>query len=383
VASSDFRRTLSVILPRETPTHCIIMAFGNVRAVAGSKSVYILDAHKLPVKDFAQELAVVFRNCTNNGGFVPAEPCELIFLEEALRETVDTFQRRLRLFEPIVDRFLQRVANEVYSDTGVHQLVPLKDSLRSFQITTQQSLDCLTSLLNDDDSMLGLLLTEQEEAAQSGKPVDFTRHEHVEVLLGVYARQLYNINLEVQYLLGRLQSKQEFVALALASYRNRMVRMNVHISIVGLSMAIGTVMSSFFGMNLINGLESHPNAWYYVVTTSTLTGLFVSMISLNYLSGGTMRKRTAQRLEENETLAGALSDMSALDYTLKATLNRGERLTKDDFRRIWNKAARAHDRMPDQFNDGVVPAKEVDLLFEVFDNVKDGFIGEDDFHSNS
>lgn len=92
-----------------------------------------------------------------------------------------------------------------------------------------------------------------------------------------------------------------------------------------------------------------------------------------------MRKRTAQRLEENETLAGALSDMCALDYTLKATLNRGERLTKDEFRRIWNKAARAHDRMPDQLKDEAVPAKEVDLLFDVFDNVKDGLISEDDF----
>ena len=48
--------------------------------------------------------------------------------------------------------------------------------------------------------------------------------EHVEVLLGVYARQLSSMLWEIQYLLARLESKREFVSLALASYRNRMVR---------------------------------------------------------------------------------------------------------------------------------------------------------------
>lgn len=48
--------------------------------------------------------------------------------------------------------------------------------------------------------------------------------EHVEVLLGVYARQLSTIQYEIQYLLSRLESKREFVSLALASYRNRMIR---------------------------------------------------------------------------------------------------------------------------------------------------------------
>jgi hypothetical protein len=51
-----------------------------------------------------------------------------------------------------------------------------------------------------------------------------TISEHVEVLLGVYARQLSSMLWEIQYMLGRLESKREFVSLALASYRNRMVR---------------------------------------------------------------------------------------------------------------------------------------------------------------
>jgi hypothetical protein len=42
-------------------------------------------------------------------------------LEHVLRDTVELYNCRLRLYEPICDNFLDQVANEVYSDTGVHQ----------------------------------------------------------------------------------------------------------------------------------------------------------------------------------------------------------------------------------------------------------------------
>jgi hypothetical protein len=60
--------------------------------------------------------------------------------------------------------------------------------LQSFEIQFKQTLDCLTDLLNNDDEMLVLLLTEQDAAARLGQKVDFSRHEHVELLIGVYAR---------------------------------------------------------------------------------------------------------------------------------------------------------------------------------------------------
>jgi hypothetical protein len=81
--------------------------------------------------------------------------------------------RRIRLYEPIVDAFVNRVANEVFSDARVHQLVPLKDSLQSFELQVTQWLHCLTDLLNDDE--------DQAEARQTGIPVEFARHQHVEM----------------------------------------------------------------------------------------------------------------------------------------------------------------------------------------------------------
>lgn len=356
-------RYVSAIVPKET---VILLSFGSIRAVVGLDHVFLFDAHKPMVRAFAKEVAAVFRS-----GNLHGEPPELVFLEQVLNSTVESFNRRLRLYEPIVDSFLDKVSNEIYSDTGVHQLVPLKDSLQSFEIQVKQSIDCLTGLLNQDDEMLDLLLTEQEEARFQGLTVEHTRHEHVELLLGVYARELDNISAEISYALGRLQSKQEFVALSLAGYRNRMIRMNVHIGIAGLTFGFGTTFAGFFGMNLVNGLESSPIAFDYVVLSALGGGGLIAVGALNYLSGTAMQKRASQRLEEIETLTSALSDLGAIDYSIKSSLRQGLSVDRQTFRKMLEKA---------RPNKEVTEA-EVDLIFNVFDRAEDGHIDEHDIPS--
>jgi hypothetical protein len=119
----------------------------------------------LVTSDFAHQIARVYQSISLSANIhAHDDPLELIFLEEVLRETVDGFQRRLRLVEPVVNYYLDKAANDIYSDTGVQQLVPLKDALQSIEIHVKQSLDCVTRLLNNDDDMLHLLISEQSQA---------------------------------------------------------------------------------------------------------------------------------------------------------------------------------------------------------------------------
>ena len=79
--------------------------------------------------------------------------------------------------------------------------------------------------------------------------------------------------MEIQFLLQRIQSKQEFVSLALAGYRNRLVRTNVTISIATLSLCLATSVAGFYGMNVVNGLEESSTAFSTIVLTSTVAGV--------------------------------------------------------------------------------------------------------------
>lgn len=190
--------------------------------------------------------------------------------------------------------------------------------------------------------------------------------------MGVYARQLSSIKFEIQYLLGRLESKREFVSLALASYRNRLVRMNVHLGIFTMALAVATTTGGFLGMNVINGLEEVSWAFPAIVAGSTATGAIMALYALNYMSGRTMRKRAEQRLREIETLNAALSDMGALDYTLKTSVGKGMTVSKADFRRRLRRARQT------QF----ISDSEINLLFDIFDRVRDGLLNLEEFSSD-
>lgn len=116
------RRTVSIIQSRKKKI--ILLSFGTIRAVAGLHDVLLFDAHLPTVRDFAHDLRNTFHSknhtlpltspnselTSSNEGICNLgnqthsntnEPYELLFLECVLRDTVDSYHRRLRLFEPI------------------------------------------------------------------------------------------------------------------------------------------------------------------------------------------------------------------------------------------------------------------------------------------
>lgn len=57
---------------------------------------------------------------------------EIDMVEQIIREVCRMYSRRIRLYEPIVNSLMDRVTNEAFSPTGLHKLVPVKDSLQHF-----------------------------------------------------------------------------------------------------------------------------------------------------------------------------------------------------------------------------------------------------------
>ena len=79
--------------------------------------------------------------------------------------------------------------------------------------------------------MINLQLTAKKRAGENNETLSMESHQDVELLLEEYARQLNSILLEIDFFLQRVQSKQDLVALSLDAFRNRMIRMNLYLSI--------------------------------------------------------------------------------------------------------------------------------------------------------
>ena len=193
---------------------------------------YIFDTHRPEVALFAGEVDKVLVGMQRdfNDEFHP-QHFELVLLEEVLKEVCDTWSRRVKLYKSVVEGFLFSVSDSMHAEHNMHRLVPLKDSLQSFEGDINGAIKCLEDLLDNDDDMVDLLLTEKFTASKQGNSVDPRLHEVVELLIEDYNRQLQLILQEITLLERRVQTAQEIITLSLDAFRNRMVLMNVQIGV--------------------------------------------------------------------------------------------------------------------------------------------------------
>ncbi len=62
-------------------------------------------------------------------------------------------------------------------------------------------------------------------------------------------------------MLLRVQSKQDMAAITLDANRNRMIPMNLNLTIGGISLAFAKTVAAFFGMNIQHELEYEEGAF--------------------------------------------------------------------------------------------------------------------------
>jgi magnesium transporter len=230
------------------------------------------------------------------------------------------------------------------------------------------ALHCITDLLSNDEDMINLLLTEKANAKANNEVLPVECHEKVELMLEEYARQLKSVLLEIGYLLQRVQSKQDMMALQLDAYRNRMIRMNLYLTMGGISLGFGTAVAGFFGMNVINGFENADGIFNMIVASSTMLGVTFTGACYSYINGSRTKQRTIDNLQEIEVMNRALGDMPALDLSFEMMLAENKPITREEFRK------KIFASEPESIN-----LSACDFLFDMLDYNDDDVIDKNDF----
>ena len=168
--------------------------------------------------------------------------------------------------------------------------------------------------------------------------------------------------------MGRIESKQDFIELELDLYRNRMIRMNLDLAILATATGVTTALTGTFGMNMINGLEESSTAFTLVSGTSAFMALSIGYYFRRMVSSNVIQERAEQRIDEITTMSNALSDMTALDYTVKKMI-RGTSMSREEFKEHLAEARQSKE----------CTEKEVELLFNVLNTHKDDVLCRDDF----
>jgi hypothetical protein len=122
-------------------------------------------------------------------------------------------------------------------------------------------------------------------------------------------------------------------------------------------------------MNLVNGFEASPTAFAFVTGFSAMSAFGVALYFARRVSGRAIQQRAQERIEKIRTMTHALSDMTALDHTVKKIMMSGQRMSRQDFKKELSLA-----RHSQHISDA-----EVDLLFKVLNSHDDGFLDHIDF----
>jgi magnesium transporter len=139
-------------------------------------------------------------------------------------------------------------------------------TLNSFQKRVHEVRGALHQVLESDEDLAAMYLSVQ---AATGHRRRTDQHEEAEILIENYVAQLDDVLSEVAELQSSIDVSEEYFRLTLDSQRNKIMKMNLLLTLGTFSTACAGVVTGVFGMNLQNFLETSESA--FLVTTGGLT----------------------------------------------------------------------------------------------------------------
>ncbi|GAM17811.1 hypothetical protein SAMD00019534_009860 [Acytostelium subglobosum LB1] len=266
---SSFPPQMPAILARDK---VFIVSIGYIRAIVQHDKIIFFDPQNPLIRN---DLVPILREYLGNQNLFFTETLTLPFEFKVLEAMLVFICKKLTAEH---QRICTLIAKELESlnENPEHNLENLllfhKKGLNQFEVTTKEIMDALSRLLESDEDMALMYLSFRSITGGTRKR---NQHEELEILLENYMRQLEQISNEISQLKETLSSTEEFVNFQLDTARNKMMRMNLTLSLVTMSAGMGSMVTGFFGMNLMNGFEHAPFSFFYVSGGVLLGGLSV------------------------------------------------------------------------------------------------------------
>lgn len=292
------RNQLPAILVRHS---AILVNLDPIKAIIRSDRVVLFEGlemqDRLHQHDFVLELQgrLQEREVVSAAG---ALPFELQVLEIMLQRTLQVLQDEFAAMLPMVEEHLRAVQAHVHWER-LRVLLECKRTVRIFQERVQSVRNCLAELLDSDDDMAGMYLSEKQQ--QQRQPIKdnvssdamqrpISAHEEVELMLESYLKIAEEILSQVQVLGSDMAGTEDIVNIGLVGQRNELLLLELKMGIGTFAAGMGGFGASILGMNLTNHMEHSPIAFGIVL--SVLFGVVTSAFALSWRRMLALLRRT-------------------------------------------------------------------------------------------
>ena len=285
------------------------------------------------------------------------------------------------------------------SQAGFQRLLPLRRAMTELESDVREALHAITDAMKSDervDALLPPARRAREPGDETNAPVEASEIERRRVAtVALLQTHLWRVRAAGGHLAEtwqRLEATREVWELHLDGQRNQVVRLNLHATVSTLALTVAAVPASLLGMNVPNGIEASPFAFWSVAASlgaASLATWWSFMARSSALGGGGRggRLRGARAAADLAALRFVLRSMDDLDDVMRDRRRPTESKEElvDALRaarrrggfpapvREEGEAGRA--RMRRMADDAAeLDAESLDLLFRVFDRDGDGRI---------
>jgi len=192
-----------------------------------------------------------------------------------------------------IDQLLE--AQTSIGDHGHDLLRSIKGELTQMRGRVQGFIRAINLVLNEDEDMalmnLSRLITHADRFIQPvSEEILHEESDEPELILEAYLQQALSNTNALDLLRSEVATTEELMNMKLDSVRNRLLYVNTVVSLLTLTVGIGSFIGSIFGMNLLNGLEQDPDAFNRVVLGTCLgaLGLLIVLVLVFYKAGLTL-----------------------------------------------------------------------------------------------
>ncbi|CDZ98512.1 cora-domain-containing protein [Phaffia rhodozyma] len=279
----DLRRIEKSFTPSLVPTilvrkQAILITILHIRALVKADSVLVFDVqgsqYSTLQKDFMHHLS------TNLGMKNTGIPYEFRALEAILVSACGALEAESDYTQKIVNELLNHLENTL-SRENLRSLLQHSRRLTAFKNRATGVMEAIEEVLENDEDMAAMYLTSNQLTPEPRNEKD---HKEVEVLLESIQKQVEGIVNEVENTVQNVQSTQDIVELILDANRNKLLAMDLRVSIGTMGIGTSALLAGLFGMNLQSHLESHPYAFWIVMTGASTLALVITSIGFRRLN---------------------------------------------------------------------------------------------------
>ena len=363
------RSSAPVLAPREG---YMIFDFGELRGILTHDRLTLIGADGPAVGALGKEIQRRLALDRLDDAADEQQPFEVRALECMLEQVYTTVDETLQRLSVLVSSTLNELTNpstfdsEGRREAGLGRLLPLRISLSALQARSRRISTVLDELIDSDEDMKDMCLThmrlnppasptstlvgfavgelgnignddlgsDERMVAEAKAEAAEAAVELVETLLDVYDARFNSLCDQIEQLASTIENTQDVLELTLDNERNRIARLELLLSMVGISFGACSAISGFFGMNVINGVENVAGIFLFISGTSILlTGsLFVTC----WRQFRSISRRQRDRLMDVEALKNVLANLDLVSLMLRnrPPLPRGAKAMQDELREL-------------------------------------------------